>query len=309
MSLKKGDLLDGKTYSYEIQTSCGGGKYTASVLMRGSLGTINTEKTVRIAFAGNGRLTQLASSSRFLETVQKDGKPYVVLSYESAASEHKTNATVKPAEEWVNFGAARYKGEMKNGLPHGHGIMHGSDHSVYEGAWMDGRRNGNGRSVWPDGFKYEGQWQDNEITGYGVMDYPDKRHYEGFFVKGLRHGKGKLVQPSGEWFEGYFDNGSITENGTYYTASGQPRAIDYAKATKTKKRKSVFWDKTWRLFAAIGCFAGAGLSGWAIISFLDGGGGTVRVGGFIAPFLLAFWGFKLLVNFFSYLFSSKEVFK
>lgn len=311
MALKQGDLLNGKTYSYEIKTLCGGGKYTASVLMSGSLGTITTDQTVKVVYAGTARLNQLTSSSNFVELLQFDGKSYAVLSSEHVYPEQKNDTKVEPDENWVNFGTARYKGEMKDGQPNGHGVMHGSDHSVYEGEWVNGRRNGRGRSVWPDGFRYDGQWKDNEITGYGVMDYPDKRHYEGYFVKGLRHGKGKLVHPSGEWFEGYFENGNITENGTYYTASGKPRTIDYEKAKEPvkEKKKSILWDKTWRLFAAIGCFAGAGLSGWAIISFLDGGGGTVRVGGFIAPFLLAFWGFKLLVNFFSYLFSSKEVFK
>jgi hypothetical protein len=42
----------------------------------------------------------------------------------------------------------------------------GIDGSWYEGEYVDGRKDGKGKYVWPDGSYYEGGWKDNKINGY-----------------------------------------------------------------------------------------------------------------------------------------------
>lgn len=150
-------------------------------------------------------------------------------------------------------------------------------------------------------YKYEGQTLNGRPHGKGRIDYGDGKKYIGDFVNGLRHGQGTLVMPNGESFVGRFEDDSITEDGVYYDENGNPRNI---KVQAFGKR---LWDKSWRLLASIACFGLAALSVWAIIGFLSSEkGGMVRVGGFVAPIFLGWWGIKYLVGFFSNLFNSKS---
>ncbi len=68
----------------------------------------------------------------------------------------------------------------------------------------------------------------------------------------------------------------------------------------------LLWRKTWRLFASLAWFAAAGLMVYLIISFFTDGG-RMKVGAFIAPIFFVWYGFKSFVNFWSYLFSSKDI--
>jgi len=36
---------------------------------------------------------------------------------------------------------------------------------VYEGEWLDGLRDGEGKQEWPDGSRYEGQWHLGKANG------------------------------------------------------------------------------------------------------------------------------------------------
>jgi hypothetical protein len=35
----------------------------------------------------------------------------------------------------------------------------------YEGEWLNGKRDGNGKYVWPDGSYYEGDWISDKAHG------------------------------------------------------------------------------------------------------------------------------------------------
>ena len=101
----------------------------------------------------------------------------------------------------------RYEGELREGLPHGRGVM----------AYPDGRR------VWGefrlgveaevvevgDGKRYEGQINAaGQPSGLGVMTWPGGMRYEGFFFEGKPHGRGVFLWPDGEWFEGFVRDGT-----------------------------------------------------------------------------------------------------
>lgn len=39
----------------------------------------------------------------------------------------------------------------------------------YEGEWLNGKRDGNGKYVWPDGSYYEGDWISDKAHGQGKL--------------------------------------------------------------------------------------------------------------------------------------------
>ena len=49
-----------------------------------------------------------------------------------------------------------YRGEVRDGPPHGEGRMIWSSGAVHTGTWVDGARSGSGRLTWPDGRSYDG---------------------------------------------------------------------------------------------------------------------------------------------------------
>ncbi|MBS3913606.1 MAG: hypothetical protein KG003_14450 [Bacteroidetes bacterium] len=51
-----------------------------------------------------------------------------------------------------------YKGEMRLGKPHGHGVYRFADGDIYEGSWENGVRQGFGRHWYSDGTSYVGEW-------------------------------------------------------------------------------------------------------------------------------------------------------
>lgn len=51
--------------------------------------------------------------------------------------------------------------------------------AVFEGNFVDGRGEGNGRFWHRDGLVYEGGWRDGRFDGQGQIQLPGGRHYEG----------------------------------------------------------------------------------------------------------------------------------
>ena len=44
---------------------------------------------------------------------------------------------------------------------------------MYEGEFMDGKRNGQGTYTWTDEGKYEGKWKDGKSHGQGTFTFSD----------------------------------------------------------------------------------------------------------------------------------------
>lgn len=152
--------------------------------------------------------------------------------------------------------------------------------------------------------QYHGATENGRPHGFGTMQYGDGKKYIGYFVNGMRHGQGKLIMPDGQYFEGLFCNDSITEDGIYYDEKDNPRNIN--KDLQTKSIWNIIWEKTWRLWASCACFLLAALVIWLIVEFFTSRkGGVVRVGIFIAPVVLGWWGIKNLIGFFTHLFNSQ----
>lgn len=77
---------------------------------------------------------------------------------------------------------------------------------VYNGEYMNGRQNGEGKFTNKYGEIFTGQWFDGKFTGKGTWTNPRLGEYEGDFVDGMRHGQGKITKTNGDYFIGTFEN-------------------------------------------------------------------------------------------------------
>ena len=66
---------------------------------------------------------------------------------------------------------------------------------------------GQGVYKWPDGRIYEGNYMDDKKEGFGVYTYPDGRCYKGLWHNGKQHGEGIFISPEGVERKGEWSNG------------------------------------------------------------------------------------------------------
>ena len=58
--------------------------------------------------------------------------------------------------------------------------------AIYDGEWLDGKKHGRGKQVWPNGDVYDGQWLDNYAHGEGTMYFTkNKRVHKGSYHEGV----------------------------------------------------------------------------------------------------------------------------
>ena len=83
--------------------------------------------------------------------------------------------------------------------------------SVYEGEWVNGKREGDGRQVFADGDWYEGKWYADLPDGKGRLTWKrgEYAYFEGMFNAGKPDGSGKLVETSGEEIVGTWRDGAL----------------------------------------------------------------------------------------------------
>ena len=84
-----------------------------------------------------------------------------------------------------------YIGQFKNGLRHGKGTMYYSNGNImYEGDWVNDKREGNGKYIDENSNYYIGQWKND-----------------------LKHGKGTEYYKNGSIkFDGYWKNNEFVGN-------------------------------------------------------------------------------------------------
>lgn len=147
-----------------------------------------------------------------------------------------------------------YSGELKNGLPHGTGILAYSSGVSFEGEFVEGKLTGFGFWRHPNGSRYEGEWQNNCYHGHGTLTIPghytyagswnkgikegfgiqtwtNGRRYEGQWAEGRRHGTGTLYYPDGSRYEGQWAEGRYHGSGTIYHADGEVLSGTWDKDT------------------------------------------------------------------------------
>ena len=90
-----------------------------------------------------------------------------------------------------------YKGETKNDIPHGVGLIQWHDGENYKGTFRNGSMEGKGVYRYRNGSVYDGDWQNGERNGFGRKEDEDGYVYEGEWKNNCRHGKGITTWKTG----------------------------------------------------------------------------------------------------------------
>ena len=113
-----------------------------------------------------------------------------------------------------------YEGEYVDGLKDGQGRFFYVVGSVYEGQWKHDMKQGTGTEVYADGAKFEGEFNQGTRHGKGTLQYANGDSYEGEWSWDMKHGGGTFRWAAGTVYEGEFREGVMHGNGTYYFADG-----------------------------------------------------------------------------------------
>ena len=93
------------------------------------------------------------------------------------------------------------------------------DKLLFEGEYVNGKKNGKGKEYYKIGgtIEFEGDYLNGERNGIGIQYHLNgKKNYEGEFLNGERHGKGKEYLNDGKLvFEGEFKNGKRNKGKEY----------------------------------------------------------------------------------------------
>ena len=103
--------------------------------------------------------------------------------------------------------------EMKwcteNTLTSNENTLNYPDGGIYKGEFKDGVPHGTGTLKFPDGGSYIGQFKDGIINGQGTFMFKDGGNYFGEHKNGRPHGHGTLTLSDGEKRVGKFENGKL----------------------------------------------------------------------------------------------------
>ena len=128
---------------------------------------------------------------------------------------------------------AKYKGELKDGIPNGQGFLSLPDGGKYVGEFKEGIINGQGTVTLSDGRKYSGEFKDGKKHGQGIYTYPNGDKYAGGYKDGLKNGLGALTygkgKSDGEKFVGEFKEGIPNGQGTYTFSDGSKWVGEFRK--------------------------------------------------------------------------------
>ncbi|XP_019739911.1 ankyrin repeat and MYND domain-containing protein 1-like isoform X2 [Hippocampus comes] len=87
---------------------------------------------------------------------------------------------------------------------HGFGVQEFLDGSKYEGEFVDGLKQGQGRYTWSSGEFYEGSFYKDYRHGDGMYSWPNGNKFVGKFYLNWREGYGKHIFPDGAIFMGLY---------------------------------------------------------------------------------------------------------
>ena len=117
--------------------------------------------------------------------------------------------------EWENRGEDDthwvYRGEQKNGLPHGQGIATHPLGATYSGGWKEGLYHGQGIFKSLNKATFQGQFHEGKKHGHIEFEDLSGNRFSGIFQNNRRHGQGIQFFPDGSSLKG--DLGKRTAGG------------------------------------------------------------------------------------------------
>ncbi len=87
----------------------------------------------------------------------------------------------------------------------------------YVGSIVNGKRNGKGRSSYADGTIYDGNWVEDKREGFGVFTWPNGMKFEGEFKNNVRYGKGIINMSDGSVLHATWVNDTIKGYGKLFS--------------------------------------------------------------------------------------------
>jgi uncharacterized protein (TIGR02145 family) len=121
----------------------------------------------------------------------------------------------------------KYEGNFMNGYFNGEGRFTWASGSYYEGNFKKGSRTGRGFMKWVSGETYDGDWVSNQMNGLGTYKFSDGRVYTGHFKDDSPNGFGKVVYPDGYIYEGDWVVSTFHGKGVYYDPEGYKYEGDF----------------------------------------------------------------------------------
>lgn len=106
--------------------------------------------------------------------------------------------------EWTLPNGLGYKGEIRDGVYHGKGILTIPPRTCYEGDFCYGNFHGKGVLTLSNGDRYEGEFHKGMFHGQGIYTCADGMRYEGEYKDGQSHGRGKTTWTNGGYYEGEY---------------------------------------------------------------------------------------------------------
>ncbi|BES91731.1 MORN [Nesidiocoris tenuis] len=129
--------------------------------------------------------------------------------------------------EW-NGGASIYDGQVSCNLRNGFGTktyVNQGERMHHVGQWKDGKKHGQGKSVYGGGSWYEGDWENGLRHGVGTRFYKNGARYHGQWYKGMRHGRGTMIWPNSDVYIGEWNFGQMHGSGKYTWASSMDNSL------------------------------------------------------------------------------------
>jgi len=112
---------------------------------------------------------------------------------------------------------------------------------MYEGDYINGGRDENGKYIYEDGKYYIGQWKNDLPYGKGIKYYSNGNIlYEGDFINGKAEGNGKCIYENDEYYIGQFKNNLFHGKGIEYYSNGNILYDGIILMVKQKEMENVF---------------------------------------------------------------------
>ena len=139
-----------------------------------------------------------------------------------------------------------YDGEFVNGKREGEGKLIYANGNQYEGTFLSGLPNGKGKLIQTDNDIYEGEWKNGKINGQGIRYHNNGDKYVGNHLNDVRSGKGLYLFSNGDSYNGNWVNGKANgkgilkfKNGDIYDGEFKDNCI-FGKGTFKKKNGDIY---------------------------------------------------------------------
>ena len=143
-------------------------------------------------------------------------------------------------EEKDNKGQLIYEGEFMNGKRDGKGKEYNNGELIYEGEYIKGVKDGKGKEYNYGELIFEGEYINGLRNGKGKQYFFNELIFEGEYMDGIRNGFGKEYYINNKIkFEGEFQNGKINGKGKEYDYFG--RLIFEGEYVNNKKVNGIIY--------------------------------------------------------------------